>query len=88
MYGHHVQKIVSTAVAAEILGVSIPTICRLARAGELPALHKGRGRTGAWLFDGQVVQMLAIYSSPRALSGRRGRGTAGKEPHNVHDNAR
>lgn len=48
--------LVGTVEAAEILGVSLATIKRLASKGDLPHVVKMRGGTGAYLFDRAVVE--------------------------------
>lgn len=44
------NELVSTAWAAQALGVSIATVPRLVRRGELVAATKAPGKRGAYLF--------------------------------------
>lgn len=44
------DELISTAEAAEILGVSVATVKRHAATGKIDPAHKMRGKTGAYLF--------------------------------------
>lgn len=52
-------EFVSTAEAADMLGVSAATISRKAVAGELEVVAKGRGSSGARFFRRTDVEQLA-----------------------------
>ena len=49
-------ELLTTAEVAELTGWSTTSIHRWATAGDLPYVHKLRGRTGSYLFDPQVVE--------------------------------
>lgn len=56
----HVPKnehLIPTKQVAELLGKDVRTVHRLANKGLLPAALKIGGKTGAWLFDVDVVEM-------------------------------
>lgn len=53
------ELVLSASETAEILGVSIATVTRMAENGRLPAIRKLPGRTGAWIFDSRVVRRKA-----------------------------
>lgn len=48
--------LIGSLAAAHILGVSVPTINRMARDGALPYSVKMPGVTGAYLFERSVVE--------------------------------
>lgn len=50
--------LVSTKEAAIILGCSVGTVKRKAKAGELPVAHKGEGTAG-YLFNRSKIEALA-----------------------------
>ncbi len=54
----HMSKI-TTAEAAQILGVSVRTVHRKADAGEIPHEMKLPGPRGAYVFDEATVRELA-----------------------------
>lgn len=51
--------IVSTAEAAELLGVSVATVNRKATNGEMEPVAQGRGQTGARFFRRTDVEAMA-----------------------------
>jgi excisionase family DNA binding protein len=51
--------LLTTRQAAERLGVDRGTVSRAAAAGRLPAAGKLPGRTGAYLFDVEVIDDAA-----------------------------
>ena len=53
------ELIISASEAAEILDVSVDTVCRWAERGDLPAIRKLPGVSGAWIFDTTVVRRKA-----------------------------
>lgn len=55
----------TTAEAASFLGVSIATVTRLARSGDLVEIHKGTGLRGARLFH---VDELSRVAAERNLT--------------------
>lgn len=52
-------NLLTTAEAAERLGVSVPTVNRWAADGTLPVAHQLPGKTGARLFTRSAVSRLA-----------------------------
>lgn len=54
----HMPKI-TTAEAAEILGVSVRTVHRRTEAGDLPYEMKLPGATGAYIFDEATIREAA-----------------------------
>lgn len=44
---------------AAILHLSVPTVKRRAKAGEIPSILKAPGQTGAYVFDRKVIEALA-----------------------------
>lgn len=54
-----VTDIIGAAEAARVAEVSVETIKRAARNGQLPSTAKLDGATGAWLFDLADVQEWA-----------------------------
>jgi excisionase family DNA binding protein len=56
------DDLIGTAEAAELLGVSLPTIKRKAQNGLLPVAHKMPGETGAYLFHRADVEALRVAS--------------------------
>jgi excisionase family DNA binding protein len=53
------EHLIPTRQAAELLGVNVRTVHRMAEAGLLPPALKIPGQTGAWLFDRAAVERLA-----------------------------
>lgn len=53
------SNLLTSAQVAEILGKSVRTVNRLAKAGELPVAMKVAPNTGAYLFDREDVEKLA-----------------------------
>lgn len=49
----------STREVARALRMSVPTVTRLARSGDLPVVVKAPGSRGAYLFDRAAVEQLA-----------------------------
>jgi excisionase family DNA binding protein len=47
--------LLTTAQVAEVLGVSVPTVNRMANDGRLTPAQKLPGQTGSHLFDPEVV---------------------------------
>lgn len=52
------DDLIGTDEAAQLLGVSKPTVKRMARAGTLPVAIKMPGQTGAYLFHRSDVAAL------------------------------
>lgn len=50
--------LMTSAQAAEALGVSRPTLNRRVRSGAVPAAFRLTGKRGAWLFDPEVITRL------------------------------
>lgn len=50
--------LLSTAEAADMIGVAVATINRWAAKGKLPIAHKLPGDTGAHLYDRSDVEVL------------------------------
>lgn len=48
----------SSREVSRLLGISVPTVNRRARAGDLPVLVKAPGDRGAYLFDPAQVKAL------------------------------
>ncbi len=62
----HVSKnehLITTAQVATILGKDVRTVHRMADNGRLPPALKVPGRTGALLFDRDVVEMFRRQQS-------------------------
>jgi excisionase family DNA binding protein len=57
------EQLIPTKQVAELLGVNVRTVHRLADKKLLPAAHKIDGKTGAWLFDRDVVEMFRRQQS-------------------------
>ena len=55
---HMHNKPLTTAAAAEVLGVTVSTVNRMAERGELKPLIKFPGKTGARMFDPDEVERL------------------------------
>lgn len=53
------QQPMTAAEAAALLGVSLRTIQRRAKTGQLPYYAQLPGQTGAYLFDRTVIETLA-----------------------------
>jgi excisionase family DNA binding protein len=51
------EQLIPTKQVAELLGVDVRTVHRLADRKHLPAAMKIEGKTGAWLFSRDVVEM-------------------------------
>jgi len=49
------KTLLSSTEVARRLGVSIKTVHRLARAGQIPGAQKLPGRTGAFIFDPDML---------------------------------
>ena len=56
---HEDPDLVTTAEAAQMLGVSVATVNRRADKGEIPVAAKAPGKRGARLFRREDVQALA-----------------------------
>lgn len=69
----NVPDLITTAQAAEILGVTISTINRDVLLGRLTAHQKLPGRTGAYLFDRKVIEKAAAAREARASDAIAGR---------------
>lgn len=52
------SDLVSTAEAADLLGMRVRTVQRRAKEGRLPVAQKLPGTTGAYLFNKQVIELL------------------------------
>lgn len=50
------SDLVGAVEAAEIIGVSLPTVKRAARAGDLKHEVKAPGKTGAYMFERSEVE--------------------------------
>lgn len=53
------NDLISTAEAAELLGASVATVTRLAKAGDLTTAVKAPGARGARFFRRREVERLA-----------------------------
>ena len=53
------MNLLSTAVAAERVGVSVRTLNRMAEAGKIAAAWKGEGKRGGYLYDPAEVERVA-----------------------------
>lgn len=51
--------LITTAQAADLLGVTVAWVNKLAASGRLPVAQKLPGRTGAYLFDRAAVESHA-----------------------------
>jgi excisionase family DNA binding protein len=56
------NDLIGTKEAAQLLGVSLPTVKRMAKAGTLTVAVKMPGDTGAYLFHRVDVEALAVAS--------------------------
>ena len=59
----------STSEVARVLGKSVPTVTRLARAGALPVLYKAPGARGPYVFDAAAIDAL-LTEERASRSGR------------------
>ena len=51
---------------ATLLRISVPQLCRLTKAGRIPAIDVGAGRTHCWRYDeGKLEQWLNDTQRPR-----------------------
>lgn len=57
------NDLIGTDEAAQLLGVSRPTVKRKAKAGTLPVAIKMPGHTGAYLFRRADVEALMAVAS-------------------------
>jgi excisionase family DNA binding protein len=57
------NNLLSTAEAADRLGVSVRTVTRWAESGRLPVAHRMPGVTGAMLFEESAVDSLVGAAS-------------------------
>ncbi|MGP5928886.1 helix-turn-helix transcriptional regulator [Corynebacterium glyciniphilum] len=55
----HTTELITSAEAARRMGLSRMTVNRRVRSGDIPAAGRLPGRTGAWLFDPDVIDQLA-----------------------------
>ncbi|MFD4990788.1 helix-turn-helix domain-containing protein [Cellulosimicrobium cellulans] len=55
--------LLTTRDAADRLGVSVPTVTRLVRSGDLTAEAKAPGARGAYLFTAEAVDALLAERS-------------------------
>lgn len=53
------MNLMSTAEAAERLGISVATLNRWAKNGRVPVAVQAPGRTGTRMFDSAVIEALA-----------------------------
>lgn len=53
------QTLIATREVANRLGVTVATVSRMVKRGDLPAVQKLPGRTGAYLFDRAEIEKLA-----------------------------
>lgn len=53
------DNLIGTAASAQLLGWSRAKVKREAQAGRLPYKQKMDGRTGAYLFDRTVIEVIA-----------------------------
>lgn len=60
-----VERLLSTAQVAKLLGKSARTIQRMADSGELRAI-KMEGQTGAYVFDATQVELWQLRQSAKA----------------------
>jgi excisionase family DNA binding protein len=58
-HGDDMSSYIGAATAAEVVGVSVETITRAARSGQLPYVLKMPGPTGAYLFTREAVEAYA-----------------------------
>lgn len=54
----YTTELLTSAEAADRLGISRMTVNRRVRSGDIPAAGRLPGRTGAWLFDPAVIDNL------------------------------
>ena len=59
-YVGHMHNTITSAEAAEQLGVSVRTVHRMVSAGELTPTIKLRGLRGAYLFDADQIARKAV----------------------------
>ena len=52
------RTLLNSREVAERLGISVPTVTRRARAGDLPVVAKMTGDRGAYVFDADAVEAL------------------------------
>lgn len=50
---------ISTKDVAEILHLSLPTVKRRVKRGEIPYILKAPGTTGGYVFDRKVIEAMA-----------------------------
>lgn len=50
---------VTSRETAQLLGVSVATVTRMVRRGDLIPAHQAPGRRGAYLFDRSYIEQLA-----------------------------
>lgn len=53
------MDLIGSREAAQILGVSVPTLNRRAVAGDIPAEQRTPGRRGVRMFDRALIERLA-----------------------------
>ena len=62
---HMAQRtVLNTREVAERLGISVPTVTRRARAGDLPVVAKMTGDRGAYVFDADAIETLLAETRP------------------------
>ncbi|WP_448259552.1 helix-turn-helix domain-containing protein [Corynebacterium kalidii] len=60
------QHVLTTQQVAEVLGIDRSRVVRRVRNGSIPTVGKLPGRTGAHLFDPDVIDALAHEEGARA----------------------
>ena len=54
----NIDRTVTAAVVADVLGVARHTVFRMVARGDLTPVYKAHGRTGLYLFDRADVEQL------------------------------
>jgi hypothetical protein len=75
-YGDPVPRtdLLTSAEAAEVLDITPRSVIRLAAKGDLPAAYRVPGVGGDYLFNSEVVELIAQQRKGRPRRGRRRAG--------------